>query len=306
MNRGRLNWTVDPHDVFDATQSLVPGFKAFRRSDNNALFGVFPETYTIIQNREMFELIEPMMDAGMIEFETAGAIFEGRDVWSLFKFNAQDEAVRDFFGRENITPFLLIHNNHDRTRLLSIQETMIRVVCKNTLSAATGAFAGRRRKAGRYPGAVLLRHTKNVRSLSVEAVNELWGRMTERYEKVVASYETLKARYISQEEFETNVLDILAPLPNDIEADDKRVQNAVERALGRRELVTSLYRGEGAGIDGDPTAWNAYNAAVEAVDHFRDLFKVRVDDLEALFPGGTLANKKQDVLNALTDLSLSV
>lgn len=303
LKDGRLNWTVDPYSVQDETGAHIPGWSAFKRSDTGKVFGVFPSSYTIVQNHELFEFVEPLMDAGMIEFETAGAIREGADVWTLFRFNPQDEAVRDFFKGDGIIPYLLIHNNHSRERLLSIMETMVKVVCQNTLSAATGAFGGRRRRAGRYPGAVLLRHTKNVRSMSVEAIDDLWGQMTRRYAKVAESYTSLKKRYLSEEEFDAHVLDTLAPLPKDIE--EPRAERALVRALERRALLTTLYQGGGRGIDGEPTAYNAYMATTEAVDHYREQFAVRADDeMVALFPGGTLANKKQDVLNALTTLAV--
>jgi phage/plasmid-like protein (TIGR03299 family) len=303
MERGRLDWTADPFDVFDESGNRLEGWQAFRRSDTDKLFGVFRDSYTIIQNRELFSLIEPMLDAGMVKFNTAGAIREGADVWALFDFNPMREEVRDFFAAETIIPHLLLHNNHTRERMLSIQETMVRVVCQNTLSAATGAFTGGKRRAGRYPSAVLLRHTKNVKSLSVEAVQDLWGQMTNRYDSIRESYMKLKQVYLQAEQFDSHVLDVIAPLPKDIE--DPKMEKPLERVLARRELVTNLYRGEGRGLDGEPTAWNAYNAVVEAVDHYREHFKIRADEMAALFPGGTLANKKQDVLNSLTSLSLS-
>jgi phage/plasmid-like protein (TIGR03299 family) len=301
LAEARLGWTVDPFDVRDETNETLAGWKAFKRSDTGNLFGVFPESYTILQNHEMFELLEPLVEAGMLQFETAGAIYEGRDVWALFNFNAQDEAVNEFFGAEGIKPYLLVHNNHDRKRMLSFRETTVKVVCKNTLAAATGTFSGKKRAAGRYPGAVLLRHTRNVKSLSVDAIDDLWGNMTRRYSKVVESYAALKLRYITEAEFNVNVLDLLAPLPEDIE--NPRVEKAVERAFARRTLLLSLYAGAGLGIDGEPTAWNAYMAATEAVDHYRGEFAVKADEMAALFPGGTLANKKQDVLNALVGLT---
>lgn len=304
MREGQLNWTVDPFDITDETGQSLPGWKAFKRSDTNALFGVFRETYTIVQNRDLFTLLEPMIDAGMIKFETAGAIKEGTDVWTLFNFNPQDDAVRDYFAEQEIMPYLLIHNNHSRERLLSIQETLVKVVCKNTLSAATGAFGSHKRRAGRYPGAVMLRHTRNVKSLSVDAIDELWGRMTRRYTDVMNSYEALKQRFLSEEEFDTTVLELLAPLPSDIE--DPRAERALIRSLERRNLLTTLYQGAGRGIDGEPTAWNAYMAVTEAIDHYRDFFSVRSEEMSALFPGGSLANKKQDALNLLSSLAMHV
>ena len=303
MEAGRLNWTVDPYDVIDETGQRLKGWAAFKRSDNDHLMTIARQSYTVLQNRDLFELVEPMLEAGMVQFETAGALRSGEDVWALWRFNPKDEAVAAFFGEEGIVPFALLANNHSGRRMVSIMETPIRVVCANTLGFAMGAIPGRGRKAGRYPGAILLKHTRNVKSLSVDAVNDLWGRMTERYEAVATSYQQLKARYLAAEEFEASVLDVLAPLPED--PDSKQYDSTMDRALDRRNLVKKLYQGAGRGINGDPTAWNAYMAATEAVDWYEEEFPVRKGRLEALYPGGSLANRKQDVLNNLHALAVT-
>ncbi len=305
MQAGRLDWTVDKLDVRDEDGVTLKGWKAFRRSDTDKLFGVYRDSYTILQNTELFELVAPMIDEGMVTFETAGAIREGSDVWAMFRFNPDNDAVSEFFEQETIIPYLLLANNHDYKRLISIQQTMIRVVCKNTLSAATGAFGESRRSAGRYPGTVRLRHTRNVKSLSVDAVQELWGDMTNRYIAVQESYAALKMRHLQWEEFETNVLDIVAPLPEiDALQPSKQFRATFERAFDRRHLVTALYRGAGRGINGNETAWNAYMATTEALDHYEEAFPTRGDRLQAIYQGGSLANKKQDVLNSLTALTV--
>lgn len=303
LEAGRLDWTVDPYDLFDETGRRVEGYHAFRRSDNDHLMTVAPSSYTILQNSELLTLVEPFLNEGVFTFETAGALRDGEDVWALFKFNPQDPAVMDFFDREEIHPFALLANNHSYRRVVSIMETPIRVVCANTLSMALNALPGKKRKSGRYPGAVQLRHTKNVKSLSVDAVTDLWGEITERYAALAASYEALQERFLTEEEFESAVLEPLAPFPEDEES--KQYESTFMRAMDRRNFVEGLYFGAGSGITGEPTAWNAYNAAVEAVDHFEEYFPVRTNRLRGIFPGGSLANKKQDVLNNLHELAVA-
>lgn len=304
MEKARLNWMVEPDDVYDVHGNMIDGWKAYRRDDTGYLMGVFPESYTVMQNRDLFSLVEPLFDVGMLEWDTAGALRGGEDVWALMRFNPNDAAVKAWFEAEGVKLYALLSNNHSRKRLLTIMETPVKVVCANTLGAAVGSLGRRARVAGRYPGAVLLRHTRNVKSLSVEAVTTLWGTLTERYGKLQESYLLLKNRFLNAEEFEANVLDILSPLPEIPEdGGDGRFEAAMVRAIDRRVLVNKLYQGEGRGIDGTPTAWNAYMATSEAIDHYPSAFKARVNRLQALTPGGSLANKKQDVLNALDKLA---
>jgi phage/plasmid-like protein (TIGR03299 family) len=304
MEKARLDWTVEPFDIFDVHGRFIPGWKSFERSDTNYRMGIFPETYTVVQNHELLELVEPLIDAGIFNFNTAGALRMGESVWVQFGFNLGDDSVREWYEANGIKPYALLSNNHSRKQKLTIMETAVNVVCANTLGAALGTFG--RARAGRYPGAVLLRHTKNIRSLSVDAVQSMWGNITDRFGKMAESYEALKARYLTEEEFSTNVLDILAPIPTPPDGGgDGRFDAALARSAERRGLVRTLYNGGGRGIDGEPTAWNAYMATTEALDHFDGQFKVRTDRLQALVPGGSLANKKQDVLNALASLGVS-
>lgn len=298
-----LNWTVDPFDIFDGGGRLIKGWKEFLRSDTDFRMGIFPETYTILQNMEMLMLVEPLLEQGMIEFETAGSLRSGRDVWALFRFNSSDPVVQEYFAEEKIIPYQLLTNNHAYETLLAFLETMVKVVCKNTLGMAMNAMGGssKKRKAGRYPGGILLRHTKNVKSLSVEGVTELWGQMTERYAAVKNSYEAMKQRFLTEEEFAENVLDLIAPLPEDHES--PMYPSTLERASFKREVVTELWNGAGLGIEGDHSAYEAYQATAEALDHYDDVFPTRVDRLQAIYRGGSLADKKQDVLNALTTLT---
>jgi phage/plasmid-like protein (TIGR03299 family) len=303
MQAAKLDWEVEARDIRihsgEFGQSpLIPGWKAFTRSDNGRVLTVAPESYTPLQNRELLRLVEPMMGEGIFRFETAGALRDGQDVWALFTFNPKDEAVAAYFGAEGIIPYALLANNHARSRAVTIMETPVRVVCANTLGMAAGSVG---KKAGRYPGAISLRHTSNVKSASVEAVQQLWGQITERYRAVAGSYEALKATYLEQEEFEREVLDVLAPLPEDTEA--PRFESTLARQESRRSVVQGLWEGEGRGLRGDGSAWEAYNAAAEALDHYPDAFPTRKNRLQGLFPGGTLASKKQDVLNGLHALA---
>lgn len=314
LTEGRMDWEVLPYDVLAPVSPVgsytvgpvmfgekIKGWKQFRRSDNGKLMGIFPESYTPLQNRDLLTLVEPMLDVGMATFETAGSLREGEDVWGLFRFNPKDPVVQEFFTVEQIIPYMLLSNNHARKRMVTIMETPIRVVCANTLGMALGVY-GKKRKAGRYPGAVLLRHTKNVKSLSVDAVNNLWGTITERYAAVAGNYETLKSRWLLEEEFEENVLDLIAPLPVNVES--PLFHSTLDRAMDRRRLITELWNGAGRGITGDHSAWEAYNATAEALDWYEDNFPTRAKNrLQAIYPGGSLANKKQDVLNALTTLA---
>ena len=109
-----------------------------------------------------------------------------------------------------------------------------------------------------------------------------------------------------EEEFKSAVLDVVSPDPREskkFNPEAKLADLVVERHEKRVELVTRLWT-EGAGHTGDHSAWEAYNGAVEAIDHDTDIFPIRGGSwrTQSLLDG-KLASLKEGVLAGVTDLS---
>jgi hypothetical protein len=170
-----------------------------------------------------------------------------------------------------------------------VQETPIRVVCANTLGAA---LRDRRRALG-------LRHTASVEARTVEAARQLWRGLIERYETVARQYRALKAHHLDPALFRRLVLDVAAPLPAELDrpALTPRQDGARRRVVARRSRLTQLWE-EGAGHQGDHSAWEAYNAVTQSVDHDSELWRLRDSRAEALLDG-RLVEIKDSVLATL-------
>lgn len=251
--------------------------------------------YRPVQNEEAFRVLEPLLDSGRASFETAGALRGGRDVWLLIRFDVDDPVVQEVFSGELI-PFGLISNNHAGERRVILQETPIRVVCKNTLGAAHLTA-----KAGKI---FAIRHTVNVLGRTVDAAEQLWGALIERYRVIAEQYQVLRESFLTQELFGELVLDVLAPIRPEWRAmrATKVQQGALERAEARRTRLHQLWL-KGSEHRRDKSMWEAYNAVVETVDHDAKLWPAREDRLASLFDG-TLLNKKQRVLEGLMSRAL--
>lgn len=282
-----------------------PTGRAIMRKDRNAQIGEMQDVMSIVgdkyeplQNRDAFGVLEPLLDQGVAHLETGGTLRGGKDVWMLVRFDIDDPVVREVFANE-IIPFGLITNNHSGEARALVMQTPIRVVCANTLGAAMLGWQNRQE-------VIKISHRGDARVRLIEAAETLFGGIVERYHTIAETYRDLKATIITVQQFTESVLDIAAPFPGKNETTDAQhlttrgYDNAYEAALDRRMRLTDMWE-HGAGHTGNHSAWEAYNGAVEVIDHDSARFKTRGSRIAAMI-GGRLVQKKEQVLNALVAL----
>lgn len=305
LHRSRLDWQVVTEpiflnrelDRFDSVYTAIDGKRATVRTDTNAPLGIVSDKYKPLQNADAFAIMEPLIDSGLASIETCGALRGGKDVWLLVAFNTErmadqpeDRIIAEVFnGRDPVKPYGLIANNHAGVRQVTLQETAVRVVCANTLSMA---FRGSSHSVG-------VRHTLNVEANVIEAAQTLWGGLIRRYRHTAEAYQRLQQKYLDASAFERAVLDVIAPLTTK-GSDEPMTKLITERRTATRNEVTRLWT-EGTGHTGDHSAWEAYQAVTEAIDHTDLLGTTRSIDakLEALQVGGRLHDLKANVLEAI-------
>jgi len=303
MELGGLNFEVELHPMttsvslneIGSTVTLdVPNHRAVVRMDRKTVLSVVGPSYHVLQNRDAFRVLEPLVDSGLASIETGGTLRAGRDVWMQTIWNISDPFVRDVLGTE-VKPYVLISNNHSGDRQVDLRETPQRVVCANTLGFAL---------ADKMTRAIKVPHRANVKSRVVEAATELFSTVTARYVKIAQQYAALKATVLEEEMFSMLVLDVIAPLPDATKVNDRKdniakaaFERATARAEARRTRLTHLWE-NGDGHTGDHSAWEAYNSVTQSLDHDVALWGGKVDQLESMFDG-TIARDKQAVIDAL-------
>lgn len=301
---GRLDYTVEKRPTYrivtvDGAQQSVRNGMAFVtvRTDTEEELGSVGRDYVPMQNTDAFRILEPLIDSGIATLETGGVLRNGADAWLLVKWDLDrfGPVVREIFADE-LVPFGLLANNHAGRRGILLQNTSIRVVCANTLGFAEGSTERR----------VMVRHSAEAKSQLVAAAEALWGGIIERYEVLATQYRTLKTRVLEEEEFTRAVEDVIAPDPRvdpKFNPDAKRAELVIERADRKRGEVRRLWT-EGKGHTGDHSAWEAYNAAAELLDHNRDLFPTRGGAWRtASLIDGQLHQKKDAVLSNLLEIA---
>lgn len=237
----------------------------------------------------------------MVRLETGGVLRSGADIWMLGRFAIErfGPVVREVFADE-VVPYCLFSNNHSGRRTACVTLTPIRVVCANTLG-----FAERRGDVG-TDRMIKVSHTGDAPK-KIEAAESLLGALVERFEAVATQYRRLKATRLPEPAFTRLVLDEVAPDPRrqaNFNPEARTAELVLGRAERKRQEVRRLWD-DGAGHTGDRSAWEAYNAVVEAIDHNAELWPVRGGAYRtaSLLEGNLLA-LKQNVLANLSRYTL--
>jgi phage/plasmid-like protein (TIGR03299 family) len=295
LEKAGLDWEVERSDLFLADGSLVGEKVANIRTDTGDLLGVVGENYKIVQNRFGFELMEPLLDRGLVKLIGGGEFRDGKDVWLQVDFNIEDPVVQEFVDTEGVRPTGLFTNGHGGDRGLGLFQTLIRVVCRNTFIAAMG-YAQKQFRAA---------HTQNVHSRSIDGFDAIWGGIIESYRFTAMAYGDLRKRTLTNEEFDRHVLDVIAPMPkvDEIESADGRTLAAIERTVAKRQRIASAWD-SGAGHSGDYSAFEAFSAVTEVMDHDDESFPLRSGTkAERQFYGSKFARAKEQVFSELLSIS---
>lgn len=245
-----LDWTVSTRPMFTAEGAQVPRAQVIVRDSDNSILGTSGSLYAPIQNRTAFSMMDSIVGEGAAVYHTAGALGAGHKVWILCKLAGEDIVV----GNDRTEKFVLLTNSHDGQGSLRCFFTPIRVVCQNTLNVALG-------KAGTE--GVSIRHFANADQRIKEAAEAM-----NRARAFYTEFETIAQRmgtYKWNDKAQAKLAAHLFPGKPDLEKDGKLHPFTVEN----RARVESLFRdGMGHG-DIAGTAWAAWNAVTEYVDHER-------------------------------------
>lgn len=269
MIAANLDWKVDfkSHMVYDeASKSYVvnPFSKAVVRDIDNAIIGSVGAKTGLVQNREAFGILDPLIKDFGVTIETAGALGNGARVWMLAKM---PEAIAPVPG-DDINGYFLIIHAHDNTHSLDGIPTPIRVVCQNTLQMAVFDAGGLHTSAGR---AFKIKKTKNV-GARVDEAAKFMKTMAEAMGAANKNFADMAAMKLNPQMLAQYIESVL-PLPKDVKTG--KVMDSDTITARRKTIAELVFTGKGvemAGSDlttGNTTLWAAYNAITEYFDHVR-------------------------------------
>jgi phage/plasmid-like protein (TIGR03299 family) len=230
----------------------IDGWQRIARSDTSATLWINRQTYTVIDHREMGEIVEAVLEQPNVSWETAGVLDEGRSVWCLALL---DEPIQ-LPGDHSITlPYLAITNRHGQPGGCTLRATAVRIVCANTFRAAE-------LEGDRTGTTFSFIHKPGWRNRVIQAREAVTGARQE-----MRAYEQLATELlgipVSTQQRELFIGEFIPMPPAGLVTD--RVARNVEEA---REAVRSIL----ASPTTEPIAHTAYGlvqAAGEYLDHVR-------------------------------------
>jgi phage/plasmid-like protein (TIGR03299 family) len=251
--QGGLNWTVGQKPLYvRKIESGVESFVAVAtghilnfREDTGDHLGVVGHTYKVVQNHEAFKFVDSLLADGVIKYETAFSLSGGRRVVLVARM-PQEFTVAD---GDQVLSYIMLSTSHDGTGGIRFGPTAVRVVCQNTFRAAL---------ARGTVGEISLRHAGNIEAC-LDQAREILGAAGAAIQEHADVARRLAEVKITDADWAA-YLDAVAPLPSIYaEGGEQRVARVQEV----RDQIEAIYRSPTCGS----TAWGAFNAVTQQVDH---------------------------------------
>jgi phage/plasmid-like protein (TIGR03299 family) len=261
--------------------------------DTGGYLATVGKEYHVVQNRDLFAILDPLIQQGLVDIEVMGAIRGGSQVWGLCRVKQLPQEVVDRLAMTGdvLRTYIMAFGSHDTTSCLELSNTNVRTVCANTCDLSRLRFPG-----------VKIPHRANALARLEEAARTLWGNLQVSMLEQAKDAATLR-RFapLSKEQFSIAVLDEIAPAPDAIKKEEylnwSTYQRARDIVADKRATVRRLWT-YGQGHLGDYSAWEAYNGAVEALDHHDRQFRSR-DRISSMLNGPIFQAKRNIRTNLL-------
>jgi len=256
---------------------VAPGGFATIREDNNRVLGIVGKGYEVVQNAQALDFFNSFISQKEAIFNTVGSISGGSKVWFLAQLPGEIVVK----GDDVIHKYLLLATSHDGTITVVIKFTPTRVVCANTFQVALNNNTGLAHK---------IRHTKFAHGRILEA-SKVMGLANRYYEDLGEACRVLQAKAMSATETHTYIEKVFASEAESALKGSTRASNIMDTIYGLVET------GKGTDLPGvRGTAWGAYNAVTEYLDHHK---RYHSDDtaLESINFSSVIGSIKQNAWN---------
>lgn len=231
----------------------IKGWKALVNGTNGSVLNIVRDSYAVVQNDTLWDIVDAIVDQPNVRYETAGILKDGAVLWVLAWLDEPQTVTGD---DSPIYPFVCVSTTHDGSGATKAAAVSIRVVCWNTFSAASEEAHASGRE-------FTFRHTKNVLARIEDAKLALQGIRLDNLEFLALSEELVqrKATPEARELFLTEFI----PTPPEALISDRVAANIDEARAAVRSILDGPTIAEGI----QDTAYGLFQGGIEYLDHYR-------------------------------------
>ena len=263
LDHAGLNWSVEKRNTYyhykenekflgsENSYIQVPNNYVIIRQDTDKPIGTVGRKYEIVQNDEAFKPFDVLIDYGY-ELETAGALQGGKKVWILAK-----APEKYMVGDDKMLRYAFLYTSHDGSSGSCLRDTMVRVVCQNTVDLAL-----RGNKTCNWS----IRHTKSIHERIDKITNQLRVHKGNIKEAVDVMNRMYESKIHNKSEL-TNYFEAVIP-----RLKERHKESIPELGIFTRNTAKPLYEKlvhnfeNGIGNNGR-SVWDAYQAITEYYTH---------------------------------------
>ena len=131
-NSSHFNWTVSKapvNDSYEGRQRRVKGIHTVVRNDTKRQLGTIRGASSLLQNKDLFDLVEPIIDSGQYSLEKAQSNDGGRSVQLLLRSNTLGQF--DLLPNDPAQAYLAAKVTRSGKPKISITHLIERLICSN-------------------------------------------------------------------------------------------------------------------------------------------------------------------------------
>jgi phage/plasmid-like protein (TIGR03299 family) len=237
------------------SKAKIDGWKALVRDDTGHIVNVAKDTYNVVQNDILWDIIDAVVDQPNIKYETAGVLKQGAILWVLARIDEPSQVKGD---NSPIYPYVAVATAHDGTGATTASCVSIRIICWNTYDAAKAEST---RSGLEYK----FKHTKNVMN-RIEQAQAALGLAKKQHQEFMDLANELAAIDVTEENIKDFLAQFVPEPPANVLTD--RVKKNIDDA---RFQVYDILKGNTGTIPEAHynTAYGLWQSGIEFVDHYR-------------------------------------
>jgi len=250
---------IDESDNNFIPAILTDAYATVRMPHGNETDGIvlgtgLSNSYQVLQNKELIQLVEPFVDQGCA-LETAGTLKNGQRVWIMLRL------AKDLHIGQNdvIQKYIMVSNDHTGRQAARFGLVGIRVVCQNTLNAAEKQDYG-------TSNLIRIFHQGNVNE-NIKTVASMLDHVNGKFINYGINLERLAHTGINQRDLKRYVENCFLPTYSEKRRD---LENFMEKTEGK---IIELFE-SGAGSDlpeAKGTVYGAYQAVNAYLNHNKNV-----------------------------------